>query len=110
MPDGQPPQHARVMGTIRSRFLRTFPSGSFDLKASLGFERWSGGVLGADEGGTPLPVPAQMYLETLIELRIQSFVVYFNRANLLSEVPGYVPGFPVTPLATTFGIRWGFLN
>jgi len=110
MPDGQPPQHARVMGTIRSRFLRTFPSGSFDLKASLGFERWSGGVLGADDGGTPLPLPSQMYLETLIELRIQSFVVYFNRANLLSEIPGYVPGFPVTPLATTFGVRWGFLN
>jgi hypothetical protein len=110
MPDGQPPQHARVMATVRSRFLRTFPSGAFDLKLSLGLERWSGGVLGADEGGTPLVLPSQMYLETLIELRIQSFIVYFNRANLMSETPGYVPGFPVQPLATTFGIRWGFLN
>lgn len=110
VPDGQPPEHARVMATVRSRFLRTFPSGSFDLKASLGLERWSGGVLGADGGGTPLLLPAQMYLETLIELRIQSFIVYFSRANLLSEQPGYVPGFPVTPLSTTFGVRWGFLN
>jgi hypothetical protein len=110
MPEGQPPQHARVMATIRSRFLRTFPSGAFDLKASLGFERWSGGVLGADEVGTPLPLPSQVYLETLIELRIQSFIVFFNRSNLMSEVPGYVPGFPVQPLATIFGIRWGFLN
>ena len=110
VPDGQPPEHARVMATVRSRFLRTFPSGSFDLKASLGLERWSGGVLGADGVGTPLLLPAQMYLETLIELRIQSFIVYFSRANLLSEQPGYVPGFPVTPLATTFGVRWGFLN
>ncbi len=108
-PDGQPPEHARVMGTVRSRFLRTFPSGAFDFKASLGFERWSGGVLGTGAGGS-LALPSQMYLETLIELKIQSFVVYFSRANLLSEVPGYVPGFAVTPLATTFGIRWGFLN
>ncbi len=110
MPDGQPPEHARVMGTVRSRFLRTFPSGAFDLKASLGFERWSGGVLGTGTGGAPFALPSQMYLETLIELKIQSFIVYFSRANLLSELPGYVPGFPVTPLATTFGIRWGFLN
>ena len=110
VPDGQPPEHARVMGTVRSRFLRTFPSGAFDLKASLGFERWSGGVLGEDEFGTPLALPSQMYLEMLIELKIQTFVVYFARANLLSEIPGYVPGFPVTPLATTFGVRWGFLN
>ena len=110
VPDGQPPEHARVMGTVRSRFLRTFPSGAFDLKASLGFERWSGGVLGTEPGGSPLVLPSQMYLETLIELKIQSFVVYFSRANLLSEIPGYVPGFPVTPLATTFGVRWGFLN
>ena len=51
-----------------------------------------------------------MYLESLVELRIQSFAVYFSRANLLSEGPGYVPGFPVQPLATIFGIRWGFLN
>ncbi|MBP2647756.1 MAG: hypothetical protein H6Q77_1380 [Gemmatimonadetes bacterium] len=110
VPDGQPPEHARVMGTLRSRFLRTFPSGAFDLKASLGFERWSGGTLGLGPGGSPLVLPSQMYLETLIELKIQSFVVYFSRANLLSEVPGYVPGFPVTALATTFGVRWGFLN
>lgn len=110
VPDGQPPEHARVMGTIRSRFLRTFPSGAFDLKASLGFERWSGGVLGNGPGGSPVALPAQMYLETLIELKIQTFVVYFSRANLLSEIPGYVPGFPVTPLATIFGVRWGFLN
>ena len=110
MPEGQPPQHARVMGTVRSRFLRKFPSGAFDLKASLGLERWSVGFLGADAFGTPLALPSQMYLETLIELRIQTFVVYFSRANLLSEQPGYVPGFSVTPLATTFGVRWGFLN
>jgi hypothetical protein len=109
-PVGQPPEHARVMGTIRSRFLRTFPSGAFDLKASIGFERWSAGVLGIRPDGSPLDLPAQMYLETLIELRIQSFSVYFSRANLLSEGPGYVPGFPVQPLATIFGIRWGFLN
>lgn len=109
-PVGQPPEHARVMGTIRSRFLRTFPSGAFDLKASIGFERWSAGVLGIRPDGLPFELPAQMYLETLIELRIQSFSVYFSRANLLSEGPGYVPGFPVQPLATIFGIRWGFLN
>lgn len=109
-PEGQPPEHSRVVGTIRSRFLRTFPSGAFDLKASLGFERWSGGVLGSGPDGSPLALPSQMYLETLIELRIQSFAVYFSRANLLSEGPGYVPGFPVQPLATIFGIRWGFLN
>lgn len=110
VPEGVPPEHFRLFGTVRSRFLRTFPSGAFDLKASIGLERWGEGVLGSTVGGAPYVLPAQMYLETMIEVRIQAFAIYFSRANLLSELPGYVPNFPVQPLATTFGVRWGFLN
>jgi hypothetical protein len=51
-----------------------------------------------------------MYLNLLVELKIQAFSIYFSEANLMSEFPGYVPGFPILGRATTFGARWSFLN
>jgi hypothetical protein len=55
-------------------------------------------------------LPSQLYLQTRLEVAIQSFRVYVQRGNLLGELPGYVPGFPIATQATIFGARWGFLN
>lgn len=109
-PEGQPVDHAMVVGTIRSKFSRQFPSGVFDFKASMGLERWGEGVLGVSPDGTPVTVPSQLYLQFIIQIRIQTFTVFFTRSNLLGETGGYVPGFPVNSRPTMFGARWGFTN
>lgn len=109
-PQGQPGEHLLAVGSIRSKFLRTFPSGAFDLKVQLGVERWGAGILGRDGAGNEILLPSQLYLQTRVEIAIQSFRIYVQRANLLGEVPGYVPGFPIANRATLFGARWGFLN
>src|SRR5205814_1827985 len=46
--DGFPPQHFLSTATIRSRFLRNFRSGVFDLKLQAVMENWSAGVGGRD--------------------------------------------------------------
>jgi hypothetical protein len=109
-PQGQPGEHLLAVGSIRSKFLRTFPSGAFDLKVQLGVERWGAGVLGRDGLGAEVVLPSQLYLQTRLEIGIQSFRVYVQRANLLGELSGYVPGFPIATRATIFGVRWGFWN
>lgn len=109
-PQGQPGEHLLAVGSIRSKFLRTFPSGAFDLKVQLGVERWGAGVLGRDADGNPVVLPSQLYLQARLEIAIQSFRVYVQRSNLMGEGPGYVPGFPIATQATLFGARWGFLN
>ncbi len=109
-PQGQPGEHLLAVASIRSKFLRTFPSGAFDLKVQLGVERWGAGSLGLDPLGGEVVLPSQLYLQARLEIAIQSFRVYAQRANLMGELPGYVPGFPVANQATIFGVRWGFLN
>ncbi len=109
-PEGQPSDHAMVVGTIRSKFSRQFPSGVFDFKASMGLERWGDGVLGISPAGTPVTLPSQLYLQFIIQIRIQTFTIFFTRSNLLGETDGYVPGFPVNSRPTMFGARWGFTN
>lgn len=109
-PEGQPVDHAMVVGSIRSKFLRQFPSGVFDLKASMGLERWGAGILGRDPLGSPVSLASQMYLQFRLQIRIQTFTAYFAQANLMSEGGGYVPGFPMLGRTTMFGVRWGFTN
>src|SRR5262249_50746066 len=46
--DGVPPTHSLTTATIRSKFLRNFPSGIFDLKAQVGMEAWGRGTIGRD--------------------------------------------------------------
>lgn len=110
LPEGQPGDHAMVVGTIRSKFSRQFPSGVFDFKASMGLERWGTGTLGIAPDGSPVTLASQMYLQFIIQVRIQTFTVFFTRSNLLGETVGYVPGFPVNSRPTMFGARWGFTN
>lgn len=110
IPDGQPPEHMRVNGSIRSRFLRHFKSGVFELKGELGLERWGQGVIGRDLTGAAIIQPPANYLRGRVQLRIQTFVVYFERSNITGETVGYVPGLVIPNLATTFGFKWEFTN
>lgn len=109
-PDGVPPRHFVGTATIRSKFLRTFRSGIFDLKLQGGMEAWDRGVAGRLADGTPVILPKAVFFRTLVELQFDQFYFYFDRANLQGTKKGYVPGFPFPSFVNTFGFRWTFFN
>lgn len=109
-PAGLPPRHYSVTGSLRSKFLRTFRSGAFDLKLELGLEGWDAGVLGTDAAGAPVVVPRSTFIRSLVQLQIESFSVFWESRNLGNTQTGYVPGFRVPRYSGFFGIRWGFSN
>lgn len=110
LPEGQPPHHAYSTATIRSRFLRNFPSGIFGLKVQAVVESWSPGVIGRDSTGTAIPLPGASFVRGLIQFQIGPFFAYYDRANFRGSKAGYVPGYPVPSLGSTFGVRWEFSN
>ena len=110
LPDGQPPKHSYTTATIRSRFLRNFPSGIFGLKVQAVIENWGDGVIGRDSSGVGIPVPGATYIRGLIQFQIGPFFAYYDRVNMSATKTGYVPGYPVSGFGSTFGVRWEFSN
>jgi hypothetical protein len=109
-PDGQPPTHSYTTATIRSKFWRSFPSGIFDFKLQLGMESWSNGVIGRGPNGDPIPLDGATFLRSLVEIQLQSFIIYWDRTNFGGSGKTYIPGFPVPRYGSTFGVRWEFTN
>ncbi len=109
-PEGVPPSHSMTTATIRSKFWRTFPSGIFDFKAQLAFESWGDGIIGRDPSGNPLALDGASFMRTMIEIRLDSFLLYWDRYNLQSSRKTYVPGFTQPILGSTFGVKWVFAN
>ncbi|MES1259821.1 MAG: hypothetical protein ABUL71_04435, partial [Gemmatimonadota bacterium] len=110
LPDATPPKHFLSTGTIRSRFLRNFPSGIFDLKLQAVLENWGDGIGGRDPVGNPIALPAATFFRSIIQFQIGPFIAYYDRVNLQATRTGYVPGYRIQPIGTTFGIRWEFSN
>ena len=108
--DGVPPTHSFAAVTLRSKFLRQFPSGIFDLKLRLSVESWGSGVIGRDGSGTPVALKGATFVRSLLEFQLQSFTLYWDRGNLTATELTYVPGFELPAYGTTFGVRWEFLN
>jgi hypothetical protein len=109
-PEGLPPTHSMTSATIRSRFWRTFPSGIFDFKAQVAYETWGDGVIGRDAGGEPLALDGASFWRTMIEIRLDSFILYWDRYNLQASRKTFVPGFGILNFGSTFGVRWEFRN
>jgi len=109
-PEGIPPTHSVASATIRSKFLRKFPSGTFDLKLRLAVEGWGSGIIGRDSLGLPVRLRGATFVRSLIQFQLGGFSVYWDRANLTSSRLGYVPGFEIPPYGSNFGVRWEFLN
>ncbi len=109
-PDGHPPHHAVTTATIRSKFLRNFPSGTFDLKVQGVVETWSPGVIGRDTSGTAIAIPGRTFVRGILQLQIGPFIAYYDRVNFQGVRAGKVPGYPIPGLGTTFGVRWSFQN
>ena len=110
IPDGVPPKHSMSAATIRSKFLRQFPSGIFDLKLRLSMETWSAGVLGRDGVGNPVPLPPATYFRSLVQIQIDRFSIYWDRSNLTNQKHAYVTGFGIPAYGSNFGVRWEFFN
>ena len=109
-PDGVPPTHSLTSATIRSKFWRTFPSGIFDFRATIGFESWGDGVIGRDGTGQPIPLDGASFLRTMIAIQLDHFQLYWDRYNLRATGKSYVPGFGILNFGSTFGVRWEFAN
>lgn len=109
-PDGLPPTHSMMSGTIRSKFLRKFPSGIFDLKLRLALETWGTGVIGRDSVGVPITLKGATFLRSLIQIQLDKFTIYWDRGNLTSTSLPYVPGFQIPAYGSDFGVSWEFSN
>ncbi len=108
--DGVPPTHSVGAVTLRSKFLRRFPSGAFDLKLRLSVETWGSGVIGRDAAGAPIALRGATFVRSLVQFQLQSFSLYWDRGNLTTTDLTYVPGFELPAYGTNFGVRWEFLN
>jgi len=110
VPEGLPPRHMLGSGTIRTKLLRVFPSGTLDIELRLAVEHWSEGVLGRDPLGNPVAVPSATYLRSLVQIALGSFQFYWDRSNLDTTENPYVPGLPIVGRPSEFGVRWTFAN
>ncbi len=108
--DGVPPTHSLATATLRSKFLRKFRSGIFDLKLQVGIEAWGRGTIGRDPSGAPINLRGATFFKSLVEFQLQSFTVYWDRGNLSATKLTYVPGFRLPAFGSNFGVRWEFLN
>ena len=108
--DGVPPTHSLTTATIRSKFLRKFSSGIFDLKLQLGMEAWGRGTIGRDAGGAPITLRGATFFKSLVEFQLQSFTVYWDRGNLTATKLTYVPGFSVPAYGEQFRGAVGVLE
>jgi len=108
--EGQPPSHSMVTAAIRSRFLRVYPSGFFELKAAATVERFGTGTLGRTVEGEPVVLPGATFARVQLQLQFGGLTAYWDRQNFLSSAQARVPGIPSLPAANVFGIRWVFWN
>jgi len=107
----QPPKHARVRVTYRSKFWRTFRSGAFDLKVQISAEFWSGGVGGYDASGNPVELPGATFWEGFIQFQLVDFVAFWDFRNMYNSKETYFPGLDYTRRAVQlYGVKWEFSN
>ena len=107
----QPPQHARIRVTYRSKFWRTFRSGAFDLKVEISVEFWSGGIGGYDATGNPIELPGATFWEGFIQFQLVDFVAFWDFRNMYNSKESYFPGLDYTRRAfQLYGVKWEFAN
>jgi hypothetical protein len=109
-PDGVPATHSITSATIRSKFWRTFRSGIFDFKAQVAYETWGDGIIGRDSLANPIALDGASFWRTNIEIRLDHFMLYWDRYNLQASRKTYVPRFGILNFGSTFGVRWEFSN
>jgi hypothetical protein len=100
----EPPSHSRTALTFRSKFLRTFRSGAFDLKVQIALEAWGDGSAGGDGSGAPLPLAGTSVAEAFLQVELVSFHAFWSLKNALRSAEGFVPRFEYPRNLQTFGM------
>ncbi len=108
--DGQPPSHSVISGAIRSKFMRVFPSGFFELKLAMSVESFGTGIVGWAAEGEPVTLRGATFARAQLQLQFGEFTAYLDRQNTLDSDAGWVPGISSLRAANAFGIRWVFWN
>jgi hypothetical protein len=106
----QPPSHLRAQITFRSKFWRTFRSGSFDFKVQVAMESWSGGTAGIDASGVPIELPGATFYEAFLQVQLSGFQLFWDFRNAYNSPTPYVPGLAYPKSVQTFGVKWEFIN
>ncbi len=106
--DFQPPTHGRAALTLRSKFIRTFRSGAFDLKVQLAMESWSRGTAGTDAEGVEIPLIGATFYEGFIQFQIAGFQAFYSLKNAYNSREQFVPGLEYPRNIQTFGVKWVF--
>jgi len=88
----------------------------WDVAAGRSVRRFEGRHSGAvndvafSRDGAPIALDGASFWRTEIELRLDSFLLYWERYNMQASQKTYVPRFPVGNFASTFGVKWEFAN
>lgn len=106
----EPPTHTRAAVTFRSRFLRKFRRGEFDLVARVGVDAWGDGVAGSDSTGAPVRLGGGATVDYLVEFRLVGAVIFWTLRNSQAERYNAVPGFEMARALQRYGVRWEFTN
>lgn len=107
--DFEPPTHARVSATFFSRFLRTFPSGTFALRGEVAVESWSTWV-GGISGGTQNQLGGATFVDLHIGMQIGDVHAFWTMRDSNAMGLGYVPGLDFPAQRQYYGVRWQFRN
>lgn len=106
----EPPHHARVALTFRSRMLPRYRRGVFDLVLQTSVEGWSDGLAGRDGAGNDIRLLGATHYGFLLEMRLVGAVMFWTLRNAGAERYDVVPGFAQARAAQRFGVRWEFTN
>lgn len=106
----EPPHHARIAATFRSRFLPRYRRGALDVLVQASLESWSDGVMGADSTGSAIGLDGHGTLDWLVEVRLLGAVIYWTLRNSQLERYELVPGAQMARSLQRYGVRWEFTN
>ncbi len=106
----EPPHHARIQGTFRSRLLPILRRGAFDFIAQGTVESWSHGTFGLDSSGAEYRLPGAVVVDWRLELRLLGAAIYWTMRNSQAERSWLLPGLSLPRIKQRYGVRWEFTN
>ena len=106
----EPPDHACVTATFRSRLLPILRRNAFDLTTEVAAESWSHGALGVDQTGAEVRLPGAVVFDARIEIRLVNAALFWTLRNARGEMYSVIPGVPMQTPGQRYGIRWEFTN
>jgi hypothetical protein len=106
----EPPHHARIWGTFRSRLLPILRRGAFDFTAEASMEGWGRGALGTDTTGAPIILKGATVVDYRLELRLLNAALFWTIRNGRGERYAILPGLPMPIGNQSYGVRWEFTN